>query len=190
MARSLSLLHLLLSRNQEYLIQWLKTSTIPKDLRNIGIQGSSMLVRPPLRAHSLLHRQDSQIGEVHLVRATMGWMVQERARRNHYVRSNHVLGRMHYPDHRPGHVDFTAEVDRSLRFLTVPLPSLMPLRVSSQSETVWRQAASTCLVSRSSISLTAWAPTFPRHRDHERASVRSQLRHRFLWVPSPTSGSR
>ncbi len=116
-----------------------------KDIRNIGIiahidAGKTTLTERILYYTGKVHR----MGEVHDGNAQMDWMVQEQERgititaaaTTCYWREN----RINIID-TPGHVDFTVEVERSLRVLDGVVGVFCAVGgVEPQSETVWRQA--------------------------------------------------
>src|SRR5947207_3829853 len=113
--------------------------------RNIGIMahidaGKTTLTERILFYTGRIHR----VGEVHEGAATMDWMEQERERG---ITITSAATTCMWRDHRiniidtPGHVDFTVEVERSLRVLDGAVAVFCAVGgVEPQSETVWRQA--------------------------------------------------
>ena len=113
--------------------------------RNIGIMahidaGKTTVTERVLYYSGRLHR----IGEVHDGAATMDYMEQEQERG---ITITSAATACEWNDHRiniidtPGHVDFTAEVERSLRVLDGAVAVFCAVAgVQPQSETVWRQA--------------------------------------------------
>ena len=114
-------------------------------IRNIGIMahidaGKTTTTERILYYTGVLHR----MGEVHDGAATMDWMQQERERG---ITITSAATTCFWANHRiniidtPGHVDFTAEVERSLRVLDGAVGVFCAVGgVEPQSETVWRQA--------------------------------------------------
>ncbi len=114
-------------------------------IRNIGIMahidaGKTTLTERILYYTGRLHR----LGEVHNGDATMDWMDQERERG---ITITSAATTSAWKDHQiniidtPGHVDFTMEVERSLRVLDGAIAVFCGVGgVEPQSETVWRQA--------------------------------------------------
>jgi len=113
--------------------------------RNIGIMahidaGKTTTTERILYYTGLTHK----MGEVHEGAATMDWMEQERERG---ITITAAATTCFWKDHRiniidtPGHVDFTIEVERSLRVLDGAVAVFDSVQgVEPQSETVWRQA--------------------------------------------------
>ncbi|MEW6725262.1 MAG: elongation factor G [Bacillota bacterium] len=114
-------------------------------IRNIGIMahidaGKTTTTERILFYTGRLHR----MGEVHEGSATMDWMIQEQERG---ITITSAATTCLWKDYRiniidtPGHVDFTAEVERSLRVLDGAIAIFCAKGgVEPQSETVWRQA--------------------------------------------------
>src|ERR1044072_8344339 len=113
--------------------------------RNIGIMahidaGKTTTTERILYYTGITHK----IGEVHEGTATMDWMVQEQERG---ITITSAATTAFWGDYRvniidtPGHVDFTVEVERSLRVLDGAVGVFCAVGgVEPQSETVWRQA--------------------------------------------------
>ncbi len=113
--------------------------------RNIGIMahidaGKTTTTERMLFYTGRLHK----MGEVHDGAATMDWMIQEQERG---ITITSAATTCHWKNHRiniidtPGHVDFTVEVERSLRVLDGAVAVFCSVGgVEPQSETVWRQA--------------------------------------------------
>jgi elongation factor G len=114
-------------------------------LRNIGIMahidaGKTTLTERILFYTGVSHR----MGEVHEGSAVMDWMVQEQERG---ITITSAATTCSWSGHRvniidtPGHVDFTVEVERSLRVLDGAIAVFTAVEgVEPQSETVWKQA--------------------------------------------------
>ena len=127
----------------------MRTDEQLKLTRNIGIMahidaGKTTTSERILYYTGLTHK----IGEVHDGAATMDWMEQEQER-GITITSAATTAYWKYNDKKykinlidtPGHVDFTVEVERSLRVLDGTIATFCAVgRVQPQSETVWRQA--------------------------------------------------
>src|SRR5437868_7151341 len=116
-----------------------------KYTRNIGIMAHIDAGKTTTTERILYYTGKShKIGEVHDGAATMDWMVQEQERG---ITITSAATMCFWKDHRvniidtPGHVDFTIEVERSLRVLDGAITVFDGVNgVEPQSETVWRQA--------------------------------------------------
>jgi elongation factor G len=121
------------------------------DIRNIGIMAHIDAGKTTTTERILFYTGvNYKIGEVHEGTATMDWMVQEQERGITITSAATTcfwkasgsadLVRINIID-TPGHVDFTAEVERSLRVLDGAVAVFDAVAgVEPQSETVWRQA--------------------------------------------------
>src|SRR3989454_1455783 len=113
--------------------------------RNIGIMAHIDAGKTTTTERILYYTGRSyKIGEVHEGTATMDWMEQEQERG---ITITSAATTCFWNDHRiniidtPGHVDFTIEVERSLRVLDGAVTVFDSVAgVEPQSETVWRQA--------------------------------------------------
>ena len=120
--------------------------TVPlTDVRNIGIMAHIDAGKTTVTERILYYTGvNYKIGEVHEGTATMDWMVQEQERG---ITITSAATTCFWNKHRiniidtPGHVDFTAEVERSLRVFDGAVAVFCAVGgVQPQSETVWRQA--------------------------------------------------
>ena len=115
------------------------------NVRNIGIMAHIDAGKTTLTERILYYTgRTLKIGEVHDGGATMDWMEQEKERG---ITITSAATTAIWEDHRiniidtPGHVDFTVEVERSLRVLDGACAVFCAVGgVEPQSETVWRQA--------------------------------------------------
>lgn len=113
--------------------------------RNIGIMAHIDAGKTTTTERILFYTgKTHKIGEVHAGAATMDWMEQEQERG---ITITSAATTAQWKNHRiniidtPGHVDFTVEVERSLRVLDGAVTVLCAKGgVEPQSETVWRQA--------------------------------------------------
>ncbi len=116
-----------------------------QSVRNIGIMAHIDAGKTTTTERILYYTGiNYKIGEVHEGTATMDWMVQEQERG---ITITSAATTCFWRDHRiniidtPGHVDFTIEVERSLRVLDGAVAVFCAVGgVEPQSETVWRQA--------------------------------------------------
>ena len=139
--------------------------TVPLErCRNIGIMAHIDAGKTTTTERILFYTgRTHRIGEVHEGTATMDWMEQEQERG---ITITSAATTCFWRDIRiniidtPGHVDFTAEVERSLRVLDGAVAVFDAVHgVQPQSEKVWRQADKygvprICFITRS----TRWAP--------------------------------
>jgi elongation factor G len=116
-----------------------------QDTRNIGIMAHIDAGKTTTTERILYYTgRTYKIGEVHEGAAVMDWMEQEQERG---ITITSAATTAEWKDHRiniidtPGHVDFTVEVERSLRVLDGAIALFDSVAgVEPQSETVWRQA--------------------------------------------------
>ena len=114
-------------------------------IRNIGIMAHIDAGKTTTTERILFYTgKTHKIGETHDGQATMDWMAQEQERG---ITITSAATTCMWKDHKvniidtPGHVDFTIEVERSLKVLDAAIELFCGRAgVQSQSETVWRQA--------------------------------------------------
>ena len=149
--------------------------------RNIGIMAHIDAGKTTTTERVLFYTGVShKMGEVHDGAAVMDWMEQEQERG---ITITSAATTCFWKDHRiniidtPGHVDFTAEVERSLRVLDGAVAVFCAVGgVEPQSETVWRQA------DRYQVPRIAFVNKMDRiGADHER--VMSMMKERLMATP-------
>ncbi len=114
-------------------------------IRNVGVMAHIDAGKTTVTERILFFTgKRHKLGEVHDGQAAMDWMVQEQERG---ITITSAATTAYWRDHRiniidtPGHVDFTAEVERSLRVLDGTVALFCAVGgVQPQAETVWRQA--------------------------------------------------
>jgi elongation factor G len=117
----------------------------PKPIRNIGIIAHIDAGKTTISERILYYsHKEHRMGEVDAGTATLDWMPEEQRRG---ITITAAATTVYWKDHRinlidtPGHVDFTAEVERALRVLDGAIGVFCGTAgVQAQSETVWRQA--------------------------------------------------
>ncbi len=134
----------LTNRSPEYLTNMPRKFPLEK-IRNIGIMAHIDAGKTTTTERILYYTgRTYKMGEVHEGAAVMDWMAQEQERG---ITITSAATTCEWKDHRiniidtPGHVDFTVEVERSLRVLDGAIALFDSVAgVEPQSETVWRQA--------------------------------------------------
>jgi len=175
------------------------SSSVPKPdqldkVRNIGIMAHIDAGKTTATERILYYTgRTHKIGEVHEGAATMDWMIQEQERG---ITITSAATTAFWDGHRiniidtPGHVDFTVEVERSLRVLDGAVAVFDSVAgVQPQSETVCARPTSTaCRASRSSTRWTASARTSTTPcRRWSTASARGPSRSRSRSAPRTSS---
>jgi elongation factor G len=133
------------SRNQESKEKAMTRSYPLERIRNIAIIAHIDAGKTTVTERILYYtKRTYKIGEVHDGNAVMDWMAQERERG---ITITSAATSCYWNDHRiniidtPGHIDFTAEVERCLRVLDGGVVVFDAVSgVEAQSEAVWRQA--------------------------------------------------
>ena len=159
--------------------------------RNIGIMAHIDAGKTTTTERILFYTgKTHKIGEVHDGTATMDWMEQEQERG---ITITSAATTCSWKDHRiniidtPGHVDFTVEVERSLRVLDGAVAVFCAVDgVEPQSETVWRQADKYQVPRIAFINkMDRVGADFERAVAHDRRAARAPTRSRCR---SPTGG--